>query len=205
MSDNFVRRVPQGERGRKRVALILEAAEQELVESGYDHMTTNAVAARAGISIGSIYQFYPNKDALVTALAEAYHAEIRGLYDRLFAEMNPRAPLPELIDHLVDPLVAYNAAKPGFESLFCSTLSPLKQMAAVDALRAEIIDRTVQVFAALCPGMDDSRRRSYIVIAVHAVEALLPLVSTAKPEERAFVLSEIKRMLQVYLQPVLSP
>lgn len=204
MSDNSVRRVPQGERGRKRVALILSAAEQELEETGYEHMTTNAVAARAGISIGSIYQFYPNKDALVEALAEKYHQEIRLLYDRLFAEVDPTLPLVHMIDHLIDPLVAYNAQNRAFESLFCSATSPLRQMEAVGRLRSEIIERIAAVFAALRPAMEEQQRRLYIRVAVHAVEALLPLASIGEEQERSTVLLEIKRMLLSYLAPVLE-
>lgn len=204
MNDNSVRRVPQGERGRRRVALILEAAELELAEVGYDNLTTNAVAARAGISIGSIYQFYPNKEALVEALAERYHAEMRALYDRLFSALDPELTVRQMIDHLIDPLVAYNVSNKAFESLFCSPQAPMQQMTAVGALRAEIIGRANALFGARRPEMDASQRSIYVAVSVHAVEALLPLASRGETERRAEMLREIKRLLIAYLEPVLG-
>ncbi len=50
------------------VDLILEAATQVLIEDGYEGATTNRIAQRAGVSIGSLYQYYPNKEAVVAAL-----------------------------------------------------------------------------------------------------------------------------------------
>lgn len=51
---------------------ILDAATQLFEASGYDEVTTNAIAARAGVSIGSLYQYFPNKSAIVTAIAERH-------------------------------------------------------------------------------------------------------------------------------------
>jgi AcrR family transcriptional regulator len=62
------RKTPKQQRALSMVNAILDATAQVLVEVGYDYMTTNKVAAKAGISIGSLYQYYPNKEALVAAL-----------------------------------------------------------------------------------------------------------------------------------------
>ncbi len=72
------RKVPRQARARATVDAILDAAARLLVEQGYADTTTNSVAEIAGVSIGSLYQYFPNKDALIVALhrrhAQQMHA-----------------------------------------------------------------------------------------------------------------------------------
>src|SRR5690349_3001286 len=64
------RRSPRQARASETVALILEAAAQILEADGLEAFTTNAVAERAGVSIGSLYQYFANKKALLLAIAQ---------------------------------------------------------------------------------------------------------------------------------------
>src|SRR3546814_7642197 len=64
--------VSRRERGERRIEQIIGAAEEVLVERGYERTTTNAIAERAGISPGSLYQFFRNKDEIAEALAGRY-------------------------------------------------------------------------------------------------------------------------------------
>ena len=64
------RKLPSQERAKKTVDTILEAAAQVFTELGYAACTTNKIAERAGISIGSLYQYFPNKDAIIVSLTE---------------------------------------------------------------------------------------------------------------------------------------
>jgi AcrR family transcriptional regulator len=69
------RRTPSQLRSRDTVEFILEAAAQVFERHGYAAGTTNRIAARAGVSIGSLYQYFPNKDAIVIELARRHMAE----------------------------------------------------------------------------------------------------------------------------------
>lgn len=80
------RRTPRQERGRRKVEALLDAAEAEFAELGYETATTNAVAARAGASIGSLYQYFPNKRALLDGLVERYVADLRQVPPAQFLE-----------------------------------------------------------------------------------------------------------------------
>jgi AcrR family transcriptional regulator len=60
------------------IARIVEAAAQLIEERGLPGYNTNAVAARAGVSIGSLYQYFPDKDAIMIALARRETAALRG-------------------------------------------------------------------------------------------------------------------------------
>jgi AcrR family transcriptional regulator len=64
------RKQPAQSRSSKTVGVILEAAARILEERGFDGYTTNAIAQRAGVSIGSLYQYFPGKDAITIALIE---------------------------------------------------------------------------------------------------------------------------------------
>ncbi len=66
------RKAPTQARAKHTVDVILRAAAHILRTAGYEACTTNAVAKKAGVSIGSLYQYFPSKEALVTALAEAH-------------------------------------------------------------------------------------------------------------------------------------
>jgi AcrR family transcriptional regulator len=65
-----LRKSPRQARAQATVAAIVEAAARILVESGARALTTNRIAARAGVSVGSLYQYFPNKLAVVRALLE---------------------------------------------------------------------------------------------------------------------------------------
>ena len=79
------RKAPTQARSKATVAIILQAATRVLAKESLDGFNTNRVAQIAGISVGSLYQYFPNKDALVTALIVAEH-------ESLLAKLDAAAP-----------------------------------------------------------------------------------------------------------------
>src|ERR1017187_3771063 len=79
------RRDPAQERSRQTVDAIVEAAGRLLVEHGRLGVTTNAVAERAGVSIGSLYQYFPNKEAIFAALQERHRDQVMPLIQHTLA------------------------------------------------------------------------------------------------------------------------
>jgi AcrR family transcriptional regulator len=71
-----LRKIPSQERSRQTFALLVEAAAQVLESQGEEAVTTNAVAERAGYSIGTLYQYFPDQDAILVALAEREKSRI---------------------------------------------------------------------------------------------------------------------------------
>lgn len=72
MSKATPRKKPMQERSKATVAAIVEAATQLLAAEGYHNLSTNRIAEFAGVSVGSLYQYFPNKDAVVAAVVEAF-------------------------------------------------------------------------------------------------------------------------------------
>ncbi|MDB4958525.1 MAG: Transcriptional regulator, TetR family [Myxococcales bacterium] len=85
------RKRPRQQRSKDTVDTILEATARVLVKLGFDGLTTNAVATAAGVSIGSLYQYFPNKEALVSALIERHVEQMNGA---VLAELSRVATLP---------------------------------------------------------------------------------------------------------------
>jgi AcrR family transcriptional regulator len=69
LTASIARKMPRQDRSRALVDAIIEAATQILVQQGRDALTTNAVALRAGVSVGSLYQYFPNRQAILAAVA----------------------------------------------------------------------------------------------------------------------------------------
>src|SRR6185436_5530527 len=78
------RKRPSQARSHATVDAIVDAAARVLVAGGYGSFTTNRVAARAGVSVGSLYQYFPNKEALLAELKARHIAELeRGLNEAM--------------------------------------------------------------------------------------------------------------------------
>jgi AcrR family transcriptional regulator len=112
------RKQPRQQRSRETVAVILEAAAQLFQRHGYADTTTNKIAERAGVSIGSLYQYFPNKDALLVALAEHYLTQSTQQVALAFARAaERRPPLPDLLADLVGCVATLHTDRPGLHRL----------------------------------------------------------------------------------------
>jgi AcrR family transcriptional regulator len=199
-----LRRAPKQERGQRRIARILEAAAEEFARVGFDAATTNAIARRAKTSVGSLYQFFPNKEAILAALTEHYLGEIRAMHEVVLSEKAARLPLPVFCDQLVERLAEFHATHPGFLSLLYGSPTSAHLAAAADRLQRECVGGAEACIAARLPDLDPARRRLHATINVQVVKALLPLAEAAGPDGRALVLAEIKKLLMRYLDGVMA-
>ncbi len=97
---------------------ILDAAEQLFVDVGYERASTNHIAAQAGISIGSLYQFFANKESLLQAVGSRY---AQGFFAALDAEAQHWAPgdgsTARLITQLIDNIFAYGRGHLGYVAI----------------------------------------------------------------------------------------
>jgi AcrR family transcriptional regulator len=83
------RRRPRQARAQATVDAIVKATARVLVEEGYDRASTNRIAHAAGVSIGSLYQYFPSKEALVAALVESHQSRMRDALDQALALGQP--------------------------------------------------------------------------------------------------------------------
>lgn len=102
-----VRRSPTQERSRRTVAAVLDAAARVFGELGYRATTTNDIARAAGVSVGSLYQYFPNKDALLVGLYEQ-HLDTAAAAMRPAVSASVQVSPAEWVNAVVAALVAVN-------------------------------------------------------------------------------------------------
>src|SRR5215510_5098878 len=94
------RKQPRQRRSKETVEAILEAAARILVRHGYDGANTNRIAAAAGVSVGSLYQYFPNKESLVAALAAERTGRISAILEARMAQV-AHAPLADAVREVI--------------------------------------------------------------------------------------------------------
>jgi len=111
--DPRARRDPAQERSRQTVDAIVEAAGRLLVEQGRLGVTTNAVAERAGVSIGSLYQYFPNKEAIFASLQERHRDQVMPLIQHMLARLaDPGLDMVDVIVGLMRAMAELHADSP---------------------------------------------------------------------------------------------
>ncbi len=195
------RRARRQQRGLLRSDEILEVAGALFAEVGYDKATTNMIAARAGVSPGSLYQFFPNKEAIAHAYAAAATARLHQLYDAVLAPDVIALPLADFLDAFIDALIAFNRNHPGYLALaIASTISPPLALALADLQRG-IFGRLEAVIAALWPAGTPEQRRLRMVVSHRLFVALLPLALGGVGEDQQAIVRELKAVLYRYWEP----
>ena len=110
------RRQPKQRRSRETVDAVLGAVVKILKRDGIDAITTNRIATVAGVSIGSVYQYFPDKRAIFTALHDRHVEDIRRVIERALVE-HAASSLDELVRALVEALVDAHAVDPELHQL----------------------------------------------------------------------------------------
>jgi AcrR family transcriptional regulator len=130
------------------VRAILEAAAHVFEERGPDAATTDAIAERAGVSIGSLYQYFPSKDALLATLSACHLLAAREALAPAFALLDAGADADEAIPALVRAMVACHADRPRLHRiLFADAPVPSEQSRALAAMHRECVDRIARWLA----------------------------------------------------------
>ncbi|GAA0501721.1 TetR family transcriptional regulator [Paractinoplanes deccanensis] len=187
-------------RGERRIGDILDATLALFAELGYDRTSTNAIAARAGMSPGSLYQYFPNKEAIAEALSQRLLDQLRAAHAAAFDQASAASlPLPELVSRVVDPLVAFNVANPGAKTLFGTAAMPAALSAGSRPLHDAVTGRVAALIRARFPGLPDPDVNRAAMVAVQIVAALMGPIVAAEGRERAALVAELKRALVGYL------
>jgi AcrR family transcriptional regulator len=116
-----VRRVPAQERSRARVERILGVARDLIAAQGSDALRMSEVAARAGVSIGSLYQYFPDKAAVVRTLAERYNAEGQACTAAELAAARGPGDLPAALGRVAAGYLAMFRAEPAMRHIWSAT------------------------------------------------------------------------------------
>jgi AcrR family transcriptional regulator len=131
------RKAPRQARSKATVDTILTAAARVLVKDGFERTTTNRVAEAAGVSIGSLYQYFPSKESLVAALVTAHVDEMRGLVLAALEEVRV-LPLRPAARRMIELLVAAHAVDPDLHRVLMEQVPRTGRMGGLADFEADL-------------------------------------------------------------------
>lgn len=201
--DAVSRRIPLQERSRARVERILDTAAELFISTGYDATTTEQIAAKAGTSIGSIYQFFPNKRAMFDAIASRHLADASQLFEQFVGIDIDNTPWRELVERTIDAYGAYHRQNLGFRAILMNwKLSP-EFLEAGEMLNQEFARRAAMIIKARAPQLTDHHLAAISTLAVEVVSTMLVISVRMTETESAAIFAETKTLLIRYLEPYL--
>jgi len=185
---------PKRQRGRIRVAAIMDAAVALFAEKGYDAATMTEIAAHSGTAIGSLYRFFPNKEALADALLLRYAQHVLGGFEEL-AEQAPAMTLDALAGALVDFMLALHSERSIAIALADARGGSEPQRAQ---LREATRDGVAQLLRQAIAGLTKAKSEGMAPLLLHLLKAV-PGALQEKPAARSMQLAEIRELLRLYL------
>jgi AcrR family transcriptional regulator len=194
------RKVPRQERSRLTVEAILDAAARVFERRGYAAGTTNRIAARAGVSIGSLYQYYPNKDAVLVALAGRHLDEGAAALEPVIAGLVRDAPpLADGARRLVEAMVALHAERPALHRvLFEEAPRPPALRRRVEALTERAVAGVAAYLAAA--GVRDAEVAARLVVGIVETTTHALAIRPDRGVPAAVVVDETVVLLTGYLE-----
>lgn len=198
------RKTASQSRSRATVEALLDATARILVREGYDGVSTNRIAAVAGVSIGSLYQYFPNKEALVVALLTRHNRDMLSLLNSAMARI-AGMDLESGVFELVDAMISAHRVHPELHRIFAEQVPNMGSHAEVEAIKLE----TTRVVRAYLDTRRSEIRRSDLdlvtMICVTTVESLTHEFvlgggeGTKAPTAEDFT-AEVTQMLCSYLR-----
>lgn len=160
-----MRKQPKQARSREMVERILAAGRAVLVHDGYDAFSTNRVADAAGVSPGSLYQYFPDKAAIIDVIVDNYWDDVA---DRVVASLGDRigeVGLP-MVRGVVDALLAALESDPTLLRLIDEELPRRRFRDRRRALERRVVELLVATLAVWAPGLprDEAHRSAWVIV-----------------------------------------
>jgi AcrR family transcriptional regulator len=191
---SLARKEPTQQRSRERVERMLAAASDLIAQRGSDAMKMSEVAECAGVSIGSLYQFFPDKSAIIRALAERFTAESRACIDAALVDVPDEPALLAAFAELVDTYYAICLSEPVMRDIWSGTQADktLRELELADS-RASA-DTLVRVWHRLRPDAEPAELASTAFLIWQLGEATMRLAVSVDRAEGYRLVQAYKRM-----------
>lgn len=186
---------PKRARGKQRVAALLDAGAALFAEKGYDASTMTEIAERAGAAIGSLYQFFPSKEALAAALFDRFAERAAASFARV-EERAPGSSPAELADLLVDHKLGLRSDREAAEAALSSAIANIveRRKPLGDAVRARI----AAVLRAANPSLTEDEATAASVMIGQILKSV-PALAAAEEESRLPLVEEARKLLALYI------
>jgi AcrR family transcriptional regulator len=197
------RKSPTQQRSRATVDAIVDATARVLVRDGYDALSTNRVAQEAGVSVGSLYQYFPGKEALVAAVMERYASRLQENIAERMKSAPPAATAEDVATEMIRAMLVAQQAEP---RLHRALVEQVPRIGALRRLHELFSNYELLVEAWLLENADrievqDAKMAAFVLVA--AVEGLVNRATLDRPDLVASgrLEEQILRLVLAYVVP----
>jgi AcrR family transcriptional regulator len=185
------RKAPRQARSKHTVEVILEAAARIFTQHGYAAANTNRIAEKAGISVGSLYQYFQNKDALIAALHQRHAEQMLHTVETALANPRDRS-LAGHVQSMVGALLAAHMVQPGLHRMLDLEFPHFDAPASDNATDQGIVQR---VRALLQAHQAETSQRNLDLAAWVMLNTMQSLVHAAMLDAPRFPLPDIEQAI----------
>jgi AcrR family transcriptional regulator len=193
-----LRRTPVQERSAARVQRVLDTTADLIDEMGYEELTTTLVAHRAGVSVGSLYRFFPDKRALVQALTQRHMARFVQRISVPFS--NPDlAHWWDAVDAVIDVYVGMHREERGFRGLHFGDVVDEHLLAPDASNNAVLAQQIARLLAERLHVVVDADLTFRLQASIEMGDALLRWAFNVEPDGNPRIIEETKTIVHDYL------
>lgn len=194
------RKQPNQPRAQETVGVILSAAEQILRDDGFTKLSTNRVAERAGVSIGSLYQYFPGKESLVAAVILKRYQE-ENVHFLSAMDTIKDAPVRQAVEVLVRVIVASALKEPSLKEVLDEQLDRLAhQRQVMDYLDEMVTAPLTALLQAMGGNISCPSPELSAFVLTHSIQPLLKRVTLSQyRDDQDLVSKEICALVYGYL------
>jgi AcrR family transcriptional regulator len=192
------RAAPQQQRSKDTVEKILVAADTLFAARGSVGVTTTAIAEEAGISVGALYRFFPDKHAIGQALADRYLDDAAAAFATELASVDALSKVPDGLRRVIRVAGHLALAHPGYYRL-TQEVRPEAADSVGHSVRTTMIETFDALLAELGSAHDPVVRRVAVRMTIETVRHTLATCPTSEPE-RSMVLHELEDMVVTYAE-----
>jgi AcrR family transcriptional regulator len=175
------RKMPRQDRSKATVDAILKATARILVKDGYEATSTNRVAKTAGVSVGSLYQYFPSKEALIVAVMERHADAILGrLQSRLLELLDE--PVEKVTRALVHELIETHRVNPRLHQVLIQQVPRMGKLTCLDEVDRRLAQLVCAYLTAHRDEVDVANPELAAYVIVKAAEAVTHSVVIERPE-----------------------
>jgi len=199
------RSLPAQRRSRERRERILEAAARVFAKVGTGGATMDAIALEAGTSIGSLYRFFRDKEAIFKTLHESHFETSRRFIASLATEELLALPWEDAVRTAIDGFFAFALSDPGFRAVWASLSFTGAMVEEGEVVNREVALQIAPILARVFPGVAPAKVPTVATLIVEVVSGMSLAVARREGQERDAVLAELKELMVRYLRPYAEP
>lgn len=204
MSGESVRAKPRQQRGQRRIEAILNAASDLFAQAGYANTTMVQIATRAGTAVGSLYQFFTNKEDILRALVERYVAHASEVFAAMDVEAFPTMTMEQHIKAILDPLKEFLRGNRDFQAIFSHPTGSAFVEETIRAMDEAFMARADAALAVTYPALSAMQRRKYNLVCMYIMKGLLNLAHQSNELTLDDVFEELEMVYLRYLTPLVA-